>query len=106
MLEQGAKLVQRSVIPDGMIDGEKVGELEGSYAEKVRQSVCDWGRGGHGHDVAYTIGQLGGEVGGKRMAETMGRRSRVAILTTLTKRAGTGAKRRGGRGHGDEAGHD
>ena len=43
LLEQGARIVQRSGIPKDMIDAAKVAELEGSYAEMVRLSVERWG---------------------------------------------------------------
>ena len=44
--EQGAKLVQRSSIPESLIDRNKIGELEGSYADKVMRCVREWGRTG------------------------------------------------------------
>ena len=61
LLEQGARLVQRSGIPDSMIDGEKIGELEGSYAEKVKHSVRGWRDGGRTHEVAYGAREEGGD---------------------------------------------
>ena len=60
---QGAKVVQRSCIPGHMIDTGRLGEMEGTYAEKLRRSVRGFGGDGGGAGVDVERLLWGGEYG-------------------------------------------
>ena len=58
--EQGARMVQRSGIPGSMIDEDKLGEMEGTYAEKLKCSVRGGAEGVYAYAVEHGDGLFGG----------------------------------------------